>query len=528
MRLRLGASLLAALLLAAAVPAAAQRAAPASRIEFAGTGVVRGDLGSGSGNALDVARRSLVQHAARLGVDPYDFRFETVRHSLIGTHIRGREFRGELPVFGSEAAVHLIGGRVVQVAARSLAHLPGQPTRVALGKGAASAIALRLAGAQSAYAVDAQRLLVARGGRLVDTWRVALVATQPAFAGTLDLDAGTGALAGRYDDGRRADGTATLFDPNPIVSTRDKDLRQPVEAGSPVDADLDSAALTAARVSMPLRELDEGALLFGRLAGPWVDVTVGVAGLSTTFDVTRSDPRFEGLMAYAHIDRLQRYLQSLGFTGSAAVNAEPQNVIATRLEGFDQSLFYAGTDVMILGTGGVDDGEDAEIVVHEYGHAMQFDQVAGFAASGETGAMGEGFGDFLAAAYFAAGPSRGFGDLCVAEWDATTYSRATPPCLRRLDSPKTYPKDVAGEVHDDGEMWAAFLWRIRARLTGTAAQRSAASLRLVVASHEVLGTGAKFGEGVAALRTAAKALGRPEWAGLIDAEARRTGFPLNR
>ncbi|HVE62707.1 MAG TPA: M36 family metallopeptidase, partial [Mycobacteriales bacterium] len=466
-------------------------------------------------------------HGGRLGVDPAGFRFETVRRSLIGTHVRGREFRGGVPVDGTSAAVHVLAGRIAMVTAHSLAALAGAPTATPLHRSVAATRALSLAGGGTVHAVTAQRLLVPHGASLVDTWRVAMVTTRPAYAGTVDLDATSGLLLARVDDSRRVEGSATLFDPSPVVGSRDRTLRQPGETGLPVDADLDSPQLTAARVSLPLRELDPGALTAGRLTGPSVDVTVGALGTSTAFDVTRSDPRFEGLMAYAHLDRLQRYLQSLGFTGARGVNAEPQDVLATRLEGFDQSLFYAGTDTIVLGTGGVDDGEDAEIVVHEYGHAMQFAQVPGFVASGETGAMGEGFGDFLAGAFFASGTSRGFGDLCIGDWDATSYSRSAEPCLRRLDSAKAYPKDLTGSVHQNGELWSAFLWRLRGRLSGSPAERSADSLRLVVASHELLSARARFGEGVAALRLAVRALGRPEWAALVDAEARRTGFPLN-
>ncbi|HVE98480.1 MAG TPA: M36 family metallopeptidase, partial [Mycobacteriales bacterium] len=518
-------AVLAALLTVAAAPAVASRPG-AYRVDHVGAGIVRGDLGPALADPLATAAAYLRTHAATLGVDPASFRFESVRRSVVGTHVRGREHRGSVPVSGTVADVHVIGGRVVQVAARSLAGLPGVPARSPLASSSATTTALRVAGIRSAHAVSATRELVRRGARLVDTWRIAVVATAPAYAGTIEIDAGTGRLLGTVDDARRADGSATLFDPNPVVSTRDRALRQPGETGLPTDADLDSAALAAARVTLPLRDLEPGALPLGRLAGPWVDVTVGVLGTATSFQVTRSDPRFEGLMAYAHIDRLQRYLQSLGFTGAAAVNAEPQQVLATRLEGFDQSLYYGGTDTLVFGAGGVDDGEDAEIIAHEYGHAMQFAQVPGFTASGETGAMGEGFGDFLAGAFYA-GPSRGFGDLCVGEWDATTYMRTAEPCLRRLDSPKTYPASMTGEVHDDGEIWSAFLWRLRNRLGGTAATRSAASIRLVVASHELLTSGAGFGEGVAALRTAAAALRHPEWRAIVDAEARRSGLPLN-
>jgi len=38
------------------------------------------------------------------------------------------------------------------------------------------------------------------------------------------------------------------------------------------------------------------------------------------------------------------------------------------------------------------------VIVHEYGHAIQDDQVPNFGLSSEGGAMGEGFSDYLAAA----------------------------------------------------------------------------------------------------------------------------------
>jgi hypothetical protein len=52
------------------------------------------------------------------------------------------------------------------------------------------------------------------------------------------------------------------------------------------------------------------------------------------------------------------------------------------------------------------------VVVHEYGHAIQDDQVPawGFssAATEEAWAMGEGFSDFLTGVMF--------GDSCLGEW----------------------------------------------------------------------------------------------------------------
>jgi hypothetical protein len=47
-----------------------------------------------------------------------------------------------------------------------------------------------------------------------------------------------------------------------------------------------------------------------------------------------------------------------------------------------------------FGNGGVDDAEDAEVILHEYGHAIHFSQ--NFSFDGEGGAISDGFGDYCA------------------------------------------------------------------------------------------------------------------------------------
>jgi hypothetical protein len=233
-------------------------------------------------------------------------------------------------------------------------------------------------------------------------------------------------------------------------------------------------------------------------------------------------------MAYGHIDRFQRYMQSLGFTGAAGVNAEPQDVYTLPVQGFDNSFYQPSNDLLLFGAGGVDDGEDAEVILHEYGHAVHDAQVKGWGAHHEGGAMGEGFGDWLAANYYARDHSGGFQDTCIMDWDATSYSSAKPPCLRRIDTTKTYPKSMTNSsVHADGEIWSAFLWDLRSKLGTTPAEKTDNSMKLVLSSHEFLTTTARFSHAVAALRQAAVALGKPEWLPLIDETATARGLPLN-
>ena len=94
-------------------------------------------------------------------------------------------------------------------------------------------------------------------------------------------------------------------------------------------------------------------------------------------------------------------------------------------------------DELRFGKGGVDDAEDAEVILHEYGHAIHFAQNFSF-ASEEAGAISEGFGDYWAVTVSdVVARSLGVPEReplpCVADWDSTSYTstRAALPAARR-------------------------------------------------------------------------------------------------
>jgi Zn-dependent metalloprotease len=134
--------------------------------------------------------------------------------------------------------------------------------------------------------------------------------------------------------------------------------------------------------------------------------------------------------------------------------------------GLDNSYSWDKHDVMRFGKGGIDDAEDAEVVLHEYGHAMMDSQATpfgNFGASVEAGAIGEGFSDYWAVTVSdviapTADPA------CVADWDSVSYTSSTPHCLRRVDQNMQYPEDLNGRVHHDGQIWSRALWDIRGAL----------------------------------------------------------------
>jgi hypothetical protein len=285
---------------------------------------------------------------------------------------------------------------------------------------------------------------------LVATATAALLATGGALAG--------GASAASNDPfGGQAEGT--VFYPNPVQQLGIQTLTD--------NKDADYPALAPAYRRVTLTDLDAS----GTLTGRYVRVKSATGQAAQTVDGSfpvwhRDADQFEQVMGYYWVTTAQHYLQALGF--GSALRPVNQRQIELRINQFggDNSFFRDDKANITLGKGGVDDAEDAEVIIHEYGHSVQDGQVSGFGTNLESGSIGEGFSDYLAVVVtsWQAGVPTATPEACVADWDSISYTRTEPHCLRRLDGAKHYPEDVRGEVHRDGEIWSAALWDIRSAL----------------------------------------------------------------
>jgi len=327
------------------------------------------------------------------------------------------------------------------------------------------------------------------GGTLV--WRVVVGAGPGGASVEVLVDARSGEVVRERDLFATAQGTAQVFNPNAVVEKGSRDL-------SDLD-DADSPELTALRSPVDLLRLDgDGSCL----SGQWVRATLrsGLVCGGPSFDgITRRDDRFEAVMAYFHIDRTQAYFQSLGFANVA----NRQTLADVNAFNEDQSFYDFGTRGVSFGAGGVDDGEDGDVIVHEYGHAVQDAQSRGLGSEGDTRAMGEGFSDYLAAVMARqSGNGNEDFDTCMFEWDARGYQ---PPenCGRRVGQDLTLRQVQAppcsGEAHCAGEAWSGALWDLRAQL-------GAAMDADVLQSHFYHSGGSSFNDGARALLAADRAL----------------------
>ena len=253
-----------------------------------------------------------------------------------------------------------------------------------------------------------------------------------------------------------ATGSAQVFMVNPVQSSGDQSLTDLKDSASAVPA--------SEYAEVELRNLDGS----GRLSGDWANVrtTTGRPAYSATneFFYTRDQDQFEQVMGYFWVNQAQEYLQSLGFGSTLPAILDRSFDVRINQYGVDNSFFWDKHDYIRLGKGGVDDAEDAEVIVHEYGHAVHHDQVEGFGSTIDAGAIGESFGDYLAVTVGldAAGdygwPVRAE-EACPMDWDATSYTDA-PHCIRRFDLDLTLA-DRRNQVHFDGQIWSQALWEIR-------------------------------------------------------------------
>ncbi len=178
-----------------------------------------------------------------------------------------------------------------------------------------------------------------------------------------------------------------------------------------------------------------------------------VFSLTPTFNYTRAEPGFEDVNAYYHINFFQQYIQSLGF--SNIVNY-PIAVDVHALGGSDNSNFNPGFNPPRLqfGEGGVDDAEDADVIIHEYGHAIMHAAAPGTNNGTERKALDEATGDYFASSYSRFLSANRWEDVFT--WDG--HNEFWPG--RSSVSSDHYPEDLNNNLYTDADIWSATLMQI--------------------------------------------------------------------
>jgi len=428
-----------------------------------------------------------------------DLQFEQVIESLGGKAVLFQQYFDGTPIHGAWVAIHINNDNRVfmvmndTVPASTLEKKIGKRKVEFLAESYIDGVIERKISEYGTLATEIRKesMVYAMKGIFRPVWKVKFGTEKPAGSWILFIDKVTGHILDERNVLRKAIGKGRVFVPNPVV-TLDRDDLFDLKDG-------DQAPFVPAYKNVQLKDLEPG----GFLKGPYADITKTrnpANSAAFDFQFTRADDHFEEVMAYYHIDTLQRYIQSLGFIGTKGILNNPIRINAHGTR--EDNSFYdpsPGRKEITFGDGGVDDAEDAEIIVHEYGHAIQDAIVPGYGQKTEGRAMGEGFGDYMAGTFFYRFKPAAR-KMKLGEWDAKGYQGGPQECLRRLDSLKRYPADMEGEEHADGEIWSASLWRVRKLLGAKKADT------VILESHFYLSQYSDFKDGAEAIIMAEKNL----------------------
>lgn len=246
---------------------------------------------------------------------------------------------------------------------------------------------------------------------------------------------------------------ALVFIPDPLTTAK-------VEYGAPYIDDNDSnvAVLNSQRLAADIEVTDDNGIYllenqYVRIAEFSAPDVPPVTSLSPLFEFTRAQSGFEDVNAFYHLTQYQNYVVSLGFSYLASLQL---SVDAHALNGADQSMFtdHVLGPRLFFGEGGVDDAEDADVIVHENGHALSFRAAPNTNVGSERTAVDEGLCDYLAASYSHAIDTFRWKD--VFSWDGhNEYWNG-----RVTSTQKTYPDNLQSSIHANGEIYSSALTRI--------------------------------------------------------------------
>lgn len=172
---------------------------------------------------------------------------------------------------------------------------------------------------------------------------------------------------------------------------------------------------------------------------------------------TRNQSGFEEFNIIYHISNYKDYLNQLGYGSLVNYSIDAD---AHGFNGADQSSFnsFNSPPRLTFGTGGVDDAEDADVIIHEFGHAI-YHSISPNAQNGsERAAFEESFGDYLAASY--SRKLNPFNWHQIFNWDG--HNEFWPG--RIANSNKFYPTDLKNNIYSDGEMFTGALMEIWEKL----------------------------------------------------------------
>lgn len=420
-----------------------------------------------SGKPQDAAKGFLSSYHGLFGLTP-DLDNVQILESVktpLGERVTFSQYHNGIPVMGAKVTVHVSGkNSIFYVENRCLPSIQ-LDTHPLIEKDEAVQVAEKALSIDASMVekVSAELVILPRGSEQSLAWRTVI-----SKKGIIDktwlvyVDAKKGWVIYKKKLQVSTTGTGDVYRENPFT--------------------------TPELTTMTLNNLtNSSSLLEGNFGKPYnaecsevVDDTSDLSGFSTASSASReyrytgNDIRLEEVMAYYHQTNMHDVLQSaFGFGNLDSqiplfVNVQDSNV---PFNGLDNAFYtrdgnFPSTGFLAFGCGNILNnlGLDADVITHEYGHAVLDHIQPELLENIEHnygGAIHESVADVMAS-YFN-------GNGIIGEWGLTTKF-GSQNFSRDMDNTRTYPDDVyepflgVSEVHYTGEILNGIYWDIKETL----------------------------------------------------------------
>ncbi len=238
-----------------------------------------------------------------------------------------------------------------------------------------------------------------------------------------------------------------VFMVNPINSANTSYGGNFIDNNDSTNSSIDSQLVwvsNPAKVENGVFFLESEFLIFEDISAP-TDLPFTLSNDSASY--TRDKDEFEYMNVYYHINTFGEYVNSLGYDALT----EPLKVDVHAFGGADNSAYDPFDHTLQFGDGGVDDGEDGEVIIHEFTHSLS-EIASPFNTEGsQRKAMEEGTCDYLAKSY-----SRSINDNTpdkVFSWDGHN------PFWNGfgINTKRAYPQDLKNNKDGDRDIWSSAL-----------------------------------------------------------------------
>lgn len=183
------------------------------------------------------------------------------------------------------------------------------------------------------------------------------------------------------------------------------------------------------------------------------------------FEFNRSQTGFEELNAIYHITKFAQYIKDTLNYPQIMNYQVHADVYALGVSDNSQFINSTTPPRLSFGVGGIDDAEDADILIHEYTHGITFSTAPGTLNGHERKALDEGIGDYFAAVYSKSINENNY--QTIFNWDGHNEFWDG----RSINNTKKYSTDMENQIYKDGELFASLLMKIRNTIPDTIADK---------------------------------------------------------